>query len=68
MTECKHERWECQLFYGVGGQQIHCAVICDDCKKEAVESVVTHDGEVLVVKPKWNKRCGGDYGFNIEER
>tara|TARA_R110000822_G_scaffold123508_13_gene258012 strand:+ start:3302 stop:3511 length:210 start_codon:yes stop_codon:yes gene_type:complete len=64
---CKHTKWECQLYYGAEGQQIHCVATCEGCGKEALESVVTHDGKVLTVKPKWAKRHGGDYGFHIRE-
>ena len=55
MKDCQHERWECQLHFAVGGQQIHCEVVCEDCEQKAPASSVTHDGKILTVKPNWGE-------------
>jgi hypothetical protein len=67
MKDCQHERWETQLFYGSGGTQIHCEVVCEDCEQKAPSSNVTHDGKILTIKPNWDMKYGGETGFEINE-
>ncbi len=67
MTDCQHRKWECQLFYGSEGTQIHCEVTCENCEQKAIASSVSHDGTVLIVRPNWNTKYGGETGYEIEE-
>ena len=63
MIDCKHEKWECQLFYGAGGEQIHCEVTCETCEQVAAASSITYDGNTLTVKPNWNKPASDQYSW-----
>jgi len=67
MNECRHNKWECQLFYGSEGTQIYCEVTCETCQKVARASSVSHDGKTLIVKPQWDdlKKYGGETGYEI---
>lgn len=55
MNQCNHEKWECQLYYAVGGTQIHCSVQCEGCQRKSTSNSVSHDGKTLIVRPNWGQ-------------